>query len=375
MPGPDEDAGGIDPEGLALLAQCLAMRPDMEATSRLRLSLLAGGGAWERLFAAAKALRLLPALEEAVARRRLAPPEPARPARGATTPASALKAFRESHGAFRDLQHRSLVEIVSRLNGAGFEPVLLKGARSVWLGIEPWRTLRDFDLLIPGADALRANDVLEREGFAPLPGNVPRPNRHHLEPLRKEGFAAVVEIHRRAGNPYAEPFLPTAEIAAHALSDCREGATARLLPPSLQAWHGLVHHHFGHSGFARGTIDFKGLYEFAAALMVMRGDEVSQMEELASRNVAGLAALDLWIAAASDLLSMPVPEPLKLARDAVQMWSRMKEPRARPKYPGYGRMAELCFDRDRLARVKPPAFSSLIQGLRGVMRLLPKLRF
>ncbi|MBN9622553.1 MAG: hypothetical protein J0H06_06305, partial [Actinobacteria bacterium] len=84
-------------------------------------------------------------------------------------------------------------------NAGGFEPILLKGARSLWLGVELDRSMRDFDVLLPGAASKAANDLLKEQGFAPLPGAPERPNRHHLDLLFRDDMPGWIEIHRRGG--------------------------------------------------------------------------------------------------------------------------------------------------------------------------------
>jgi hypothetical protein len=376
---PSRVTAADDATGVEWLARCLALAPSSDDTMRLRSVLFSDAAVWERLFEAASSRRLMPALAMRLRQRGLVPPLPRRHAPNPLTPAAILEAHWTQHLGIRARQAESLCSIVGVLNRIDIEPILLKGACCAWLDQDPWRTMRDFDILVPGARASEANAALKAERYLPLPDAKDRPNRHHFELLFRSDLPGWVEIHRRAGNPYAEQFLRTAEIAARSVPAAHPQAQARLMPASDHIWHGLVHHHFGHSAFARGTVDLKGLFEFAVAVAALPGDEVDTLVGLASRDAAGLAAFDLWIAAAVDLLAMPLPVGHSLVQDAVTAWGRIKQrhlgQQAEPKYRGYGRSIALGWSAERIKRVRPrPAFGALGARWKVLNRLLPKLR-
>jgi hypothetical protein len=295
-----------------------------------------------------------------------------------STPASILDARWSDHLAVRGRQAGSLTAIVAILNGLGVEPILIKGARCLWLETDPWRTMRDLDILVPGAPAHVANEALKAEGYLPLRDAEHRPNRHHFDLLFRSDLPGWVEVHRRAGNPYAEQFIRTAEIAACSVAIEHPAGRARILPAPAHIWHSLVHHYFGHSGFARGTIDLKGLFEFAAATSALSVGEIAALAALAGRDAAGLAAFDLWLAAAADLFAMPMPEGVPVPEDTVAAWQKMgrrnRGQEAGPKYRGYYEFLSLGWDAARAKRVRPRSPWGLL-GTRWcvVQRLLPKL--
>ncbi|MGB3643900.1 MAG: nucleotidyltransferase family protein [Mesorhizobium sp.] len=371
MPVPDPGAAGR-----RTLLRCLAIAPAAEETLRLRLELLRPD-MWEPLFEATRAARLTAPLAAAMAARGLVPPRPRRLEEGAMAPADALAAFAAQHAARREAQHQALLYIVRLLNAGGFEPILLKGARSLWLGVEPDRSMRDFDVLLPGAASKAANDLLKAQGFAPLPGAPERPNRHHLDLLFRDDMPGWIEIHRRGGNPYAEPFLPTREIVAASLLQTCEGARAFVLPDAAHSWHGLIHHHFGHSGFARGTVDLKGLYEFCCAYHLMQQAERAALRRLAARDATGLAALDLWLALGRDLLALPFdtgPQPDARAASAA-VAERLFGAAAGIRYPGYRETIRLAWSPGRLAETGARGWmGGLSARMRAALRLLPKIR-
>jgi hypothetical protein len=365
--------------GVELLARCLALAPSSDDTMRLRSLLFSNAAAWERLFEAASSRRLMPALAMRLRQRGLVPPLPRQRVPDPLTPAAILDAHWTQHLGIRALQADSLCSIVCVLNRIEIEPILIKGARCAWLDQDPWRTMRDLDILVPGTRAGEANAALKAEGYLPLPDAEDRPNRHHFELLFRPDLPGWVEIHRRAGNPYAEPFLRTAEIAARSVAAAHPQARARIMPSADHIWHGLVHHHFGHSAFARGTVDLKGLFEFAVAVTALPDEDLDALVGLAARDAAGLAVLELWIAAAVDLFAMPLPAGLSLAADAATEWSNIRQrqlgQQAEPKYRGYYRSFMLGWSPDRIRRVRPrPAFGPLGVRLTALNRLLPKLR-
>jgi hypothetical protein len=365
--------------GLELLARCLSLEPSIDDTMRLRTRLLSDITAWERLFEIALSLRMMPALAVRLRQRGLIPPQPRENGANRLTPAALLDGYWTQHLGMRASQAAALARIIAALNRNAIEPILLKGAVSLWLEANQWRTMRDLDILVPGPLAIKANAVLKAEGYLPRPDAIDRPNRHHFELLFRSDMPGWVEVHRRAGNRYAEQFLPTAEIAANSVPVEHALGCARIAPAAHRIWHGLVHHHFGHSGFARSTVDLKGLYEFAMALRVLPGDEVDELVKLASRDSAGLAAFDLWIAAAVDLLAMPIPAGLTHAQDARATWGRMKKQNLgqdpEPKYRGYRSSIGLGWAGNRIKRITPvPPCRALSARLTVLNRLRPKLR-
>ncbi len=284
-----------------------------------------------------------------------------------------------NHFSVRTKQQASLINIINLLNGLAIHPILIKGARCLWAETDSWRTMSDLDILVPGARALDANRALMAEGYLPQPDAAHRPNRHHLDLLFRDDLPGWVEIHRRGGNPYAEQFLRTGEITERSVSVSQPGASARILPPAVHIWHGLVHHHFGHSGFARSTVDYKGLFEFTMGLSSLSVEEIEQIVALASRDAAALAAFDLWAAAAVELFGMPLPQGIALPKDAVAAWQKIRQrsygQAAAPKHQGYLEFISLSWDRQRAARVLPkPVLGTVATRCRVIGRLLPKMR-
>jgi hypothetical protein len=369
--------GPFDADAINALAACLALGGRDPASLRAAVERVGA----EKLFALADTLRLTSALAPALSDRGVF----------ADVPALALPDGRRSisrliadeiaeHDRRWALLGERLTEIVAASNRDGIEPLLIKGARALWLGAPRWRAMLDLDLIAADGDADRLQRVVLALGYGEHPSLAERPNRHHLAPLLRRDTPGTIEIHRRGGNRYAEPLLPTRELILAAELRIRPGgARARVLPAPLHVLHGLVHHHVGHGGDARGLVEFKGLYEFAVEVAGLDADDRAALVERARRHPRLLAALDLWVVGAHALYAMPILPPLAAEADAAVRWKRVIARmtgvrRERWRYPGYAEELAMGLDAKRAARVAPDGgpFARLAVGWRAGVSLLPK---
>lgn len=362
-----------DPVRPWLFGECLSLdlRPDQLAPLRARLFV---PGVLRDLTAFAGEEMLLSVLAERLLENVLVPPSsPGRPG-----PADTLQQYLSSHHARREEMAQLLREIVSVLNGQGIEPILLKGAQSLWTGQPAWRYMRDIDLLVPSDAAHAAQKALVAEGYHPDPDLPHRPHRHHLTPLYNARLSGWMEIHRRGGNRYAERLLPTEELARATTVSSDGGLSVGLLDPAIHLLHALIHHHIGHSAFARGTISLKGLYEFAWAAGELTDDQRHTLVARASAHPWLAAVLDLWVAAAAMLYSMPVCAPFAVRKDAAEQARTALSVRSEAtwKYPGYGEEIRLAWAVERLRRVDGGGNLVRRQMLRArvIASMLPKIR-
>lgn len=323
---------------VALLGRCLAFRLEPAELAGLRARLLSEAGAWDGLTRFAAEEGLVQAVERNLSARGLLPSEFLPAGAGLVAPDHRLRAAAAGFEKRRAVLAEHLREIVARLNRIGIAPIVLKGAQSLLTGEPGWRYLRDFDLLVPD----RAEDAqaeLVAMGFEVPESERGRSRRHHLPPLVRDGFPGFLEIHRRAGNQYVRTLIPTEELVAASVPGLEGGLKYRLVAEPLHALYGLVHHHMGHAGDARGTVSLKGLYEFAWALDRMTNAERAALRRRADRHPRLSAAVDSWIAAAAELYRLPPPFPFAVVPDAAARWratfARIGEPRPWYKYPGY----------------------------------------
>jgi hypothetical protein len=308
----------------ALLCACL--RLDVQASQSDDLARRIAAVGWDGLLARADTERLGSVLLRAIARLRLAPPVPAMTLPdGRMTITKALAQREADHVQRRLAMRECLAEIVAALNRHGIVPVVLKGGRSLVAGGPDWRSLRDIDLLVGVPKAAQAQAIVMSLGYAPTDPSAAPFHHHHLRELYRRETPGWIEIHRYAGVPRVEQFLPTAELlaASEPVPQLDEGHVS-VLPRHLHVLHGLIHHHIGHRAVALAELPLKGLFEFAAEVNDLNEGERRALLERAARHPRLLAILELWTAAAAELFGMPVLPPFSLAPDAVLWWSSMR---------------------------------------------------
>lgn len=339
-----------DAEALDLLCACLRFDARPENSSDLRDRFAAIG--WERMLAFADSRHLGSVLVRGVRRLAIAPNvPPVTLPDGRLTITKALQQREADHVARRAVLAERLAEIVQAVNKAGIVPVALKGGASIVTGQPDWRYLRDLDLLVLSQRAAEAQQIVQSLGYRPASQPRSRVVHHHLHELYRDDMPGWIEIHRRAGLSRVEQFLPTAELMRAAVSAPGARVTGiRVLPVHLHVLHGIIHHHIGHRAVKRAEIDPKGLYEFAAVVADMCDEGRQAMVERAARHPRLLAILDLWTAAAADLLAMPVASPLTLAPDAIEWWSKIRN--GDEEMTGTGPELRAATSPDRMRRAK-----------------------
>lgn len=304
------------------LALCLALRTDLEERNALRLRLFAGG--WKLVLALAQHLRLLPALASAAAEKGLLAGIPALRQDGMATPSAILAEGLSEHAARSAVLRQRLDEVLNTLAARGIKAVLLKGARSLWTGTPSWRSLRDLDLLVTEPATVSAVEAILKTGYHPNDHFAAPAGWHHGAELYRDDLPGWIEIHARAGVRRME-FIQPSQVLVDAAEQvtAADGRAAWALPVGSHILHCLTHHHIGHRGDYFDEIDFKGLFEFASDVDAL--DEAGRADLLraASLHPRLMAALDLWLAAATDTFRLSIKHPLRLAPDAQRHWSAM----------------------------------------------------
>jgi hypothetical protein len=253
----------------------------------------------------------------------------------------------------RAAQTEHLENIVRILNGRGLVPLLLKGARSLWVGSPDWRSMRDLDLLVAGPAADMAQAMLMAEGYGEGPEGQHEPGFYHANNLYRHDLPGWIEIHRRAGPERAELLVPTGDLLAAALSVQRGNLKALVLPPAYDVLYGLAHHYFGHREGRTAMLELKGLFEFAVGFAALSKEDRALLAERAGRNNRLLATLDLWLMAVADLFSATDIEPFVLQSDAVARWKHLKQVTGRPtKLAALKEELHLALAGDRLRRCR-----------------------
>lgn len=345
------------------------MQPDVADALCICLSLAGNAGqveaaaarvGWPAIVGAAATLRLGPAL---VARLRDRGAVPAIPpvvlASGMRTVTASFDEIWQAHVERRTAFIERLVELTAALNAQGLEPVLMKGARSLASGAPAWRSMRDIDLLLIGDSAARAHATAISLGYAAATEAREKAGKHHFQPLFRDDLPGWLEVHRRAATFRAESLLPTELLETMTLPATIGPAKGRILDAPAHALHAVIHHHVGHRGDKGGGIDLKGLFEFAADVTAMTGDERARAVKLAARHPRVLAALDLWIAAAHAAFGMRVEAPFALHADAVERAVRALGRAAIPEGRYAGVFEEIGFANRRQRLERLPGGSDL----------------
>jgi hypothetical protein len=193
----------------------------------------ATAGEWSEVLGLASELRLAPALWCSVHDTR------------ARIPLEVREQLYESHllNVARNLGlRRSLTAAVSSLNESGIVPLLLKGAVRLFDGTPGaaghiW--MMDLDLVVPGDRAIAAEAALVRAGYSADPG---KPFLHpHELPFFSEHSPGPIELHVELGSPPIPSLLPAREGWAQSSRLSVGGAEARILSPTHQVLHSIMH--------------------------------------------------------------------------------------------------------------------------------------
>jgi len=299
------------------LGLCLSPEPSLQELTALRLRFLSKTDSLARLTEFAASRDLLPALEFGLSRHRLIPPSgPVRP--DTITCAAYFNQIQEDHLKRRAAMTEHLVTIVRALNERGIVPLLLKGCVSLWSDQNRWRHMRDMDLMVHPAEVQIALEALRRLGFRDSPALEGGKADHHLPPLVRVGMPGWLELHEQISNRRVERYLRTDDLASASVESARHGGHARILQAPHMALHGFAHHHFGHRSSSFGTLNLKGLHEFAWAIATMTADERNELEALARHSRRLRVAFEFWAAAAAEFYRVRLPPNWRLGAKATE---------------------------------------------------------
>lgn len=173
-----------------------------------------------------------------------------------------LELLHESNGRRNQALARQAEELIGAFNGAGIEPLLLKGGLSLFLGhyTDPAaRMIRDIDLLVPYSARFHALEKLQSLDYRQIAAY---PEGHHAYgDFVRDGDPGAVDLHFELIDSCG--LLPAAEVRHRAKSK-RIGQASFLAPsPSDQVLHNLLHAQIHYLGdFYRGRLELRQLYDF-----------------------------------------------------------------------------------------------------------------
>jgi hypothetical protein len=203
---------------------------------------------------------------------------------------------------------RQLCEVVEALAREGIETLLLKGSVRLvdgslrFLG-ERWLT--DLDLVVPADRAAAGRAALERADYIPLPD---KPFEHpHELPYMRARRPGPVEIHVELGSPPVPQLLPVSEAWQRSVPIEFDGLRARMLPPTLQVFHNVLHSAVQDLNHAVGGLPLRQLTDLVSLVRAHQAE--IDWSEIHSRMAAGqmeaVLAAHLWLA--HRYAGMPLP--------------------------------------------------------------------
>lgn len=157
--------------------------------------------------------------------------------------------------------HAQLGEAVRRLNAAGVEPVLLKGAAAL-AGDGPCRPdgriLCDLDILVRPAETDAALTALMAAGYCVIcrrQGETP----HAVAELAREGDRATIDLHQRAPGPPGMAEIPDLRDQARRVEV--GGGRARIPDSASQLFLLVLHDQFHDGDYWSGRLNLRHLLD------------------------------------------------------------------------------------------------------------------
>lgn len=154
-----------------------------------------------------------------------------------------------------------LSDALGALNGAGIEPILLKGA-AVWAssgrGLEFNRILSDIDLLVEPSEVERALDVLDKAAF---PCAARYHGKHVVAELGRPTDVGFIDLHQRPPGPRGITQIQNLDSVCTQISWF--GRRARLPAPAIQILFTVLHDQFHDGDYWRGGFALRHLMDIA----------------------------------------------------------------------------------------------------------------
>lgn len=160
---------------------------------------------------------------------------------------------------------RRLEQLLVELNGAGIEPIVLKGAALAETVYGSWteRPMSDIDLLLDASELDRARTIAMQLGWKSddsVPSEAGYATHHHLPPLVDEGGSGLrLELHRSVlpiGHPFA---LTSGQIAESSRRIAVGAGWARVMEPHQHLVYIAIHFVWSHEARSGAWRAFRDL--------------------------------------------------------------------------------------------------------------------
>ncbi len=273
-------ADDLDRSRLELLLRLLA-----ESAAPTTLT----AGDWHQIVAAGVTTGLLPDLVQKLRRDDAAALTPERIGRDTARHIDDLVA---GYGYRREYLRQGLTDLTRHWNAAGLDPILISGAREVWLR-KPWSYgLNELGILVEPHLNATAADSLRQQAFTRAPARLAHQFRH--ESIWSHRRNICVRLCTLGFPRRLDRLLPTDLLLEESQPTTVEGIVVRLLPDWLDVVHAMVSQQVS----SRRSASPHALYCFAAAMRGLGGDDRERLRRFLDRNPAITAIHTAWVEAA-----------------------------------------------------------------------------
>lgn len=159
--------------------------------------------------------------------------------------------------------HAQLVEVSAAFGAAGLVPVALKGAAILARGHAPEaspRMLRDLDILVPGRDAAKADEILRGIGYAPFEGSA---SSHSSGSYYRKDAVGAVDVHTRLPRRFRQ-IVSAGDLENRTRSLTIGDSVIRVPDASLHFVINIAHDMLHDQGVLFGFLDLRYLLELVA---------------------------------------------------------------------------------------------------------------
>jgi len=267
---------------------------------------------WPSLIETAKDHCAMPALSWCVRSDASVPPELR----------SYLDAVHRLNGKRNERLCDTLEQVVRAFNAVDIEPMLLKGAAHLVLGLYPSpaaRLLGDLDVLIPEQKGREAIAALERIGFYVDEEANPR-SLHHLPGMRHVESDFVIEMHIRLVNAAFDAIVPVEWVCERSRPVEFRGLRVRTPDATALIAHNVVHDQLHHHQYLHKQLELRQLLDLALIRARYERDiEWAELERKFANRGRG-RVLATYLCYDERLLGQPMPalnatpRPLAVAR-------------------------------------------------------------
>lgn len=294
----------VDLANFLFLCRCLSVDDPPAAIAALREEIRAGEVDWRQIAQLAADHFLTPALWVSLSRKGLR----------ADLPEDARDFLQYVH-ALNVERNKSIkaqvLQIASRLNQVGVEPILLKGAVHLFdsaYGDFGARMMRDVDILVSDDEIEQVLEVLAQLGYCPT-GKAWHPHMYSV--LCRPGDTWNLDLHRYLG--YQRDIVAPADVQREAVALEADGLTLRAPSPTHRVFHNMHHAQLQNQNHLLGLLPLMQLYDFAALCRHHTAAVDWTWLRAIARNHGLDSPLRAYVHSAVELFGLPRPSEISVS--------------------------------------------------------------